>query len=161
MAGSLNKVMIIGNLGRDPEVRVAQNGSKICNLNVATSESWTNKSTGVREEKTEWHRLVIFGNLADIAEKYMKKGSKGYFEGRLQTRKWTDKDNIEKYTTEITVDQLTMLDGKSDGPRASGGASGGEYDQTPKNDSYGAKNVSVAQPKKISDDAPFDEEIPF
>lgn len=159
MAGSLNKVMIIGNLGRDPEVRVSQNGQKIANLNVATSENWMNKSTGVREEKTEWHRLVVFGNTAEIAEKYLKKGSKAFFEGRLQTRKWTDKDQVEKYTTEIVVDQLTMLDRKEDGV---GGGGRDSYDQTPRNDSYGAKNVSLAQPKKISNDSvAFDDEIPF
>jgi len=153
MAGSVNKVILIGNLGRDPEVRSTQNGQKIANLNVATSDSWFNKQTNTREERTEWHRVVIFGQQAETAEKYLKKGAKAYFEGRLQTRKWTDKDNQERYTTEIVVDNFTMLD-----RREGGGDFGGGYDQTPR-DSGGAK--SVGTPKKISDDAPFDDEIPF
>ena len=103
MAGSVNKVILIGNLGRDPEVRTLQNGNKVANLNLATSESWRDKSTGERKEKTEWHRVVIFGNLADIAEKYLKKGSKVYVSGSLQTRKWTDQSGAEKYTTEVVL----------------------------------------------------------
>jgi single-strand DNA-binding protein len=153
MAGSLNKVMLIGNLGRDPEVRSTQNGQKICNLNVATSESWNNKATGTREERTEWHRVVIFGQGAEIAEKYLRKGSKAYFEGKVQTRKWTDKDNQERYTTEIVVDQFTMLDRKEDG--AGGGRGGDEYSQMSSGRSGGGA------PKKISEEAPFDDEIPF
>ena len=153
MAGSVNKVIIIGNLGRDPEVRATQSGSKIANLNVATSENWTNKETGNKEEKTEWHRLVVFGKLAEIVEKYLKKGSNAYFEGRLQTRKWTDKDNQERYTTEIVVDNMTML-----GSRASGGDNS-QYDQ--RSDSGFGSPAPKAAPKKISEDAPFDDEIPF
>jgi single-strand DNA-binding protein len=116
MAGSVNKVILIGNLGRDPEVRTMQNGSKVANLNLATSESWKDKTTGERKERSEWHRVVVFGNLADIAERYAKKGSKVYVCGQLQTRKWTDKDGVEKYTTEVVLQgfssELTMLDGK-------------------------------------------------
>lgn len=116
MAGSLNKVMLIGNLGRDPEVRTMQNGGKVANLNLATSESWKDKATGERKEKSEWHRIVIFGQLAEIAERYAKKGSKLYVAGQLQTRKWTDKDGVEKYTTEIVLQgfgaELVLLDGK-------------------------------------------------
>lgn len=163
MAGSLNKVMVIGNLGRDPEVRASQGGGKIANITVATSESWNNKQTGQREEKTEWHRLVMFNNTAEIAEKYLKKGSKIFAEGRLQTRKWTDKDNQERYTTEIVVDNFTMLDSKRDGE------GGGSYDQTPRSDFGGGSRSSgggdfskpAGAPKKISEDAPFDDEIPF
>ena len=119
MAGSVNKVILIGNLGRDPEVRTMQNGGKVANLNLATSESWKDKATGERKEKTEWHRVVVFGQLADIAERYLKKGSKVYICGSLQTRKWTDKDGAEKYTTEVVLQgfnsELTMLDGKGGG----------------------------------------------
>lgn len=117
MAGSINKVILIGNLGRDPEIRATQDGREICNLAIATSESWKDKSTGERKEKTEWHRVVIFNeNLVRVARDYLKKGSKIYLEGSLQTRKWTDKDGAEKYSTEIVLQNfngnLTMLDGK-------------------------------------------------
>jgi single-strand DNA-binding protein len=119
MAGSVNKVVLIGNLGRDPEIRTMQNGGKVANLSLATSESWKDKQTGERKEKSEWHRVVIFGPLADIAEKFLKKGSKAYVCGALQTRKWTDKDGAEKYSTEIVLQgfggELVMLDGKQSG----------------------------------------------
>src|SRR5947207_14413851 len=115
MAGSVNKVILVGNLGRDPEVRRTQDGRPIVHLSVATSENWRDKATGERKEKTEWHRVVIFNeNIAKIAEQYLKKGAKIYLEGALQTRKWTDKDGHEKYTTEVVLQgfnaQLTMLD---------------------------------------------------
>ena len=117
---SVNKVILVGNLGRDPEIRFTQSGAKIANLSVATSESWKDKQTGERREKTEWHRIVVFSEgLASIAEKYLKKGSKVYLEGALQTRKWTGNDGVEKYTTEVVLQgfsgTLTMLDGKSEG----------------------------------------------
>ncbi len=137
MAGSVNKVILIGNLGRDPEIRTTQNGTKVANLNLATSESWRDKSSGERKEKTEWHRVVIFGNLADIAEKYLKKGAKVYVSGSLQTRKWTDQSGAEKYTTEVVLQgfggELTMLDGKGGG--GSGGSGGGMGDDGPAWDS--------------------------
>ena len=128
MAGSVNKVILVGNLGRDPEVRTAQDGSKIVNLSIATSETWKDRSSGERKEKTEWHRVVIFNpNLADIAERYLKKGSTCYIEGSLQTRKWTDKDGAEKYSTEIILSRfngvLTLLGGRDSG----GGSGGGDY----------------------------------
>ncbi|MFN4282795.1 MAG: single-stranded DNA-binding protein [Alphaproteobacteria bacterium] len=128
MAGSVNKVILIGNLGRDPEVRSTQDGMKIVQLSVATSESWKDKMSGERKDKTEWHRVVIFNErLAEVAERYLKKGSKVYVEGQLQTRKWTDKDNVEKYTTEVVLSrfrgELTMLDGREGG---AGGGYGGE-----------------------------------
>lgn len=118
MAGSVNKVILIGNLGRDPEVRNSSDGLKIVSLSIATSDSWKDKNTGERKEKTEWHRVVIFNDrLADVAEKYLRKGSKIYIEGQLQTRKWTDKDNVEKYTTEVVIarykGELTLLDSRS------------------------------------------------
>src|SRR6266700_1733705 len=125
MAGSVNKGILIGNLVRDPEVRTLQNGNKVENIKIATSESWKDKSTGERKEKTEWHRVVIFGSLADIAEKYLKKGSKVYVSGSLQTRKWTDQSGQEKYTTEVVLQgyggELTMLDGKGGGGGGGGG----------------------------------------
>jgi single-strand DNA-binding protein len=118
MAGSVNKVILVGNLGKDPEVRRMTSGEPVVNLSVATSESWRDKASGERKEKTEWHRVVIFNkNLAEVAEKYLRKGSKVYVEGQLQTRKWTDKDGAEKYSTEVVLQnfrgELTMLDGRN------------------------------------------------
>jgi len=123
MAGSVNKVILVGNLGRDPEVRRLTSGDPVVNLSIATSESWRDKASGERKEKTEWHRVVIFNeNIAKVAEQYLKKGSKVYLEGQLQTRKYTDKDGTEKYSTEIVLQryrgELTMLDGRGDGERA-------------------------------------------
>jgi len=120
MAGSLNKVTLIGNLGRDPEIRNLQDGNKVANLSVATSESWKDKSSGERRERTEWHRVVIFNErLVDVVEKYLKKGAKVYLEGALQTRKWTDQSGAEKYTTEVVLQrfrgELVMLNGRSGG----------------------------------------------
>lgn len=123
MAGSVNKVILVGNLGRDPEVRNMQNGQKVVNLALATSESWRDRTSGERREKTEWHRVVIFNpNLGEIAEKYLRKGSKIYLEGQLQTRKWTDQGGQERYTTEIVIQayrgELALLDSR--------GSAGGE-----------------------------------
>ncbi len=124
MAGSVNKVILIGNLGRDPEIRSTQDGTRIANLSVATSENWRDKATGERKERTEWHRVVVFNDrLVDVIEKYLKKGAKVYLEGALQTRKWTDNSGQERYTTEVVLQryrgELTMLDGR-------GGSGGGE-----------------------------------
>ncbi|MGH6930868.1 MAG: single-stranded DNA-binding protein [Dongiaceae bacterium] len=124
MAGSVNKVMLIGNLGRDPEIRSTQDGTRVANLSVATSESWRDKTSGERRERTEWHRVVIFNDrLVEVVEKYLHKGSKVYLEGALQTRKWTDQSGQERYTTEIVLQryrgELTMLDSR--GGEASGG----------------------------------------
>jgi single-strand DNA-binding protein len=120
MAGSINKVILVGNLGRDPEVRSAQDGSKIVAFSVATSEYWKDKVSGERKEKTEWHRVVVFNpNLAEICEKYLRKGSKVYLEGQLQTRKWQDQSGSEKYTTEVVISrfkgELTLLDSRQEG----------------------------------------------
>lgn len=117
---SVNKVIIVGNLGRDPEIRALNSGDKVCNLSVATSESWRDKATGEKKEKSEWHRVVIFNdNLSTVAEKYLRKGSKVYIEGQLQTRKWTDSSGQEKYSTEIVLQrfrgELQILDSKGDG----------------------------------------------
>ncbi|HEY8334871.1 MAG TPA: single-stranded DNA-binding protein [Tardiphaga sp.] len=137
MAGSVNKVILVGNLGKDPEVRRMQNGNPVVNLTVATSDTWRDKATGERKEKTEWHRVVIFSEgLAKVAEQYLKKGAKVYIEGALQTRKWTDPQGVEKYSTEIVLQgfnsTLTMLDGKGGGGAGAGGGdsygdSGGDF----------------------------------
>jgi single-strand DNA-binding protein len=128
MAGSVNKVILVGNLGRDPEIRSTQDGTKVANLSLATSESWRDKNTGERKERTEWHRIVVFNErLVDVIEKYVKKGSKLYIEGALQTRKWTDNTGAEKYTTEVVLQRfrgdLTMLDGARGGGGGIGGSS--------------------------------------
>jgi single-strand DNA-binding protein len=120
MAGSVNKVILVGNLGRDPEVRSFPNGGKVCNLRIATSENWRDKATGERKERTEWHSVAIFNeNLAKVAEQYLKKGSKVYIEGQLETRKWQDQSGAERYTTEVVLRQfrgeLTLLDGRGEG----------------------------------------------
>jgi single-strand DNA-binding protein len=130
MAGSLNKVMIIGNLGRDPEVRSFQNGGEVCNLRIATSENWKDKNTGERREKTEWHSVAIFQEgLVRVAEQYLKKGSTVYIEGKLQTRKWQDQSGVDKYSTEIVLQGydgvMTMIGGRADGGSGGGGGYGG------------------------------------
>lgn len=132
MAGSVNKVILIGNLGRDPEIRSMQDGGRVANLSLATSESWRDKSSGERREKTEWHRVVIFNDrLVDVVEKYLKKGAKVYVEGQLQTRKWTDQSGVEKYSTEVVLQkfrgELTMLDGRSGGAGEGGFGESGDY----------------------------------
>jgi single-strand DNA-binding protein len=160
MAGSVNKVILIGNLGRDPEVRTMQDGNPVVNLSLATSENWRDKNTGERREKTEWHRVVIFNErLAEVAQKYLRKGSKVYIEGQLQTRKWTDQSGQEKYTTEVVLQrfrgELTMLDSRGEG----GGAGGGGFgDYEPQSD-YGGS--SGAEPAAARGGADLDDEIPF
>ena len=135
MAGSVNKVILVGNLGRDPEVRSFQNGGKVCNMTIATSENWRDKNSGERRERTEWHRVAIFSEgLVRVAEQYLRKGSKVYIEGQLETRKWQDQNGQDKYSTEIVLrgfnSTLTMLDGRSEG-----GGGGGGYDRG--GDSFG------------------------
>lgn len=124
---SVNKVILVGNLGRDPEVRYMPSGDAMANLNIATTDTWKDKG-GEKQEKTEWHRVVMFGKQAEIAGEYLKKGSQVYIEGRLQTRKWTDKSNIERYTTEIVADRMQMLGSRS--------AGGGEFNSTDKDSDY-------------------------
>ena len=163
MAGSVNKVILVGNLGKDPEIRRTQDGRPIANLSVATSESWRDKATGERKEKTEWHRVVIFNEgLCKIAEQYLKKGSKVYLEGALQTRKWQDKDGNDKYSTEVVLQgfnsSLTMLDGR-------GGGGGG--DQASGEDDFGGGNQVPRERKPAMAAAgggrrgDMDDEIPF
>ena len=130
MAGSVNKVILIGNLGRDPEVRTFGNGGKVCNLRIATSETWKDRNTGERKERTEWHSVAIFQEgLVRIAEQYLRKGSKVYLEGKLQTRKWQDQSGADRYSTEVVLQGfdgvLTMLDGRSEGGAGGGGGGGG------------------------------------
>ena len=156
MAGSVNKVILIGNLGRDPEIRSTQDGTRIANLSLATSESWKDKTSGERKEKTEWHRVAIFNDrLVDIVEKYLHKGSKIYLEGQLQTRKWTDKEGQEKYTTEVVLQryrgELTMLDGRGG---EGGGAGAGSSE--PSNDGGGERGG-----RKSGGGAELDDDIPF
>lgn len=134
MAGSVNKVILVGNLGRDPEVRTMQNGGKVCNLSVATSERWRDRNSGDMQERTEWHRVVVFDEkIAEVCERYLKKGSKIYLEGQLQTRKWTDQSGQEKYTTEVVLQRfrgnLVMLDGRGEGGGDYSGG-GGDYGQS-------------------------------
>jgi single-strand DNA-binding protein len=159
MAGSVNKVILIGNLGRDPEVRTFQNGGKVCNLRIATSENWKDRNTGERREKTEWHSVAIFSEpLARVAEQYLRKGSKVYIEGQLETRKWQDQSGNDRYSTEVVLrpytSTLTMLDGRGEG----GGGGGGGYDD--RGDSYGGGGGGGGgQPAPSNQD--LDDEIPF
>jgi single-strand DNA-binding protein len=165
MAGSVNKVILVGNLGRDPEIRRLNNGDPVCNLSVATSESWRDKQSGERKEKTEWHRVVIFNpNLCDVAEKYLKKGSKVYLEGQLQTRKWQDQSGQDKYSTEVVLQgfnsALTMLDGRS------GGAGGSDFgpDESGSSGDFGASGPSggrARKPAAVGAGGDMDDEIPF
>lgn len=162
MAGSVNKVILVGNLGRDPEVRTLNNGGKVVNLNLATSETWRDKQSGDRQERTEWHKVVIFNeNLADVAERFLRKGSKVYVEGQLQTRKYTDKDGAEKYTTEVVLQryrgELTMLDGKGEG----GGAGGGSGGFGAREDSYAGGSSSAGGGGGRGGASDLDDEIPF
>ena len=163
MAGSVNKVILIGNLGKDPEVRSMQSGSKVCNLSVATSESWKDKATGERKEKTEWHRVVVFNeNIINVCEKYLKKGAKIYLEGQIETRKWQDAQGADKYSTEIVLrpyrGELTMLSGRDE----SGGGSYNEEPAVPR-EFVGAGSSSnqgaVYTPSGPAHD--LDDEIPF
>jgi single-strand DNA-binding protein len=124
---SVNKVILIGNLGKDPEVRYAPSGSAICNVTIATSRQWKDKTSGERQEETEWHRVVFYDRLAEIAGEYLKKGKSVYIEGRLKTRKWTDKEGVDKYTTEIIAQEMTMLGGREGG----GGGGGDEMGAAP------------------------------
>ena len=157
MAGSVNKVILVGNLGADPEIRTLNSGDRVANLRIATSETWRDKQSGERKEKTEWHRVVIFNdNLVKVAENYLKKGSKVYIEGSIQTRKWADQSGQEKFSTEVVLQkfrgELTMLDGRAGGDDDSAGYSGG-----------GFQPAGRAQPSgpKESFSADLDDEIPF
>jgi single-strand DNA-binding protein len=163
MAGSVNKVILVGNLGKDPEIRRTQDGRPIAHLSVATSDTWRDKATGERKEKTEWHRVVIFNEgLAKVAEQYLKKGAKVYIEGQLQTRKWTDQSGTEKYTTEVVLQGfnsgLTMLDGRGGGSGGFGADEGGG--------DFGSIGPSASPPRRVaagagSRNGDMDDDIPF
>ena len=165
MAGSVNKVILVGNLGRDPEVRTFQNGGKVCNLRVATSENWKDRNTGERRERTEWHSVAIFSEpLARIAEQYLRKGSKVYLEGQLETRKWQDQSGQDRYTTEVVLrpykGELTLLDSRSDSGGGGYGGGGGGYVDDRSGGGYGGGGQSGP-----GGDAPvggdIEDEIPF
>jgi len=168
MAGSLNKVMLIGNLGQDPDVRTLQSGSKVCNLSIATSESWKDKQTGERKERTEWHRVVVYNEgIANVCENYLRKGSKVFVEGQLETRKWQDQSGKDNYTTEVVLrpftGNLTMLDSRNSGGQQMGGGyqqqqvanNGGGYQQAPQQ----MQQQGNAAPAQVHDD--FEDDIPF
>ena len=162
MAGSVNKVILVGNLGADPEIRSLGSGDRVANLRIATSETWRDKSSGERKEKTEWHRVVIFNeNLVKVAETYLKKGSKVYIEGSIQTRKWADQSGVEKFSTEVVLQkfrgELTMLDGRGDAEREEGGGfSSGDRGGF----SSGAPRAQSSGPREDFS-ADLDDEIPF
>jgi len=162
MAGSVNKVILVGNLGKDPEIRRTQDGRPIANLSIATSETWRDKATGERKEKTEWHRVVIFNEgLCKVAEQYLKKGAKVYIEGALQTRKWTDQSGVEKYSTEVVLQgfnsTLTMLDGRS-------GGGGGGFGSDDAGD-FGSSGPASSAPRRAvaagGRNSDMDDDIPF
>lgn len=176
MAGSVNKVILIGNLGRDPEVRNFPNGGKVCNLRIATSENWKDRNTGERRERTEWHSVAIFSEpLVRVAEQYLRKGSKVYIEGQLETRKWQDQSGADRYSTEVVLrpytSTLTMLDGRGDGGGQGGsggggyggpsdggyggGYGGGGYDNGPSDGGYGGGSSGGAPSRDLDDEIPF------
>lgn len=171
MAGSVNKVILIGNLGADPEIKRTQDGRPIANLRIATSETWRDKNTGERKEKTEWHRVVVFNEgLCKVIEQYVKKGSKVYIEGALQTRKWTDQSGVEKYSTEVVLQgfnsTLTMLDSARGGSAGAGGGSFGGYDDN--GGDFGSSGPSGAPPRRQAAvsggggrGSDMDDDIPF
>ncbi|WP_300576648.1 single-stranded DNA-binding protein [Phenylobacterium sp.] len=157
MAGSVNKVILVGNLGADPEIRALSSGDRVANLRIATSETWRDRSSGERKERTEWHRVVIFNeNLVKVAESYLRKGSKVYIEGAIQTRKWTDQSGVEKYSTEIVLQkfrgELTMLDGRGGDSDEGGGSGGGFSSSGPRSQPSGPREDFSAD---------LDDEIPF
>ncbi len=161
MARGVNKVILVGNMGNDPEVRATTTGSRVATISIATSESWTDKNTGQKQEKTEWHRVVFFNRLAEIVEQYLTKGSQVYVEGRLQTRKWQDQNGQDRYTTEVVASEMQMLGG-----RGGGGGDGG-FQSTAPMDPPAAKGAPASAPAKApaaaagGPDINFDDDIPF
>jgi single-strand DNA-binding protein len=160
---SVNKVILIGNLGRDPEVRYAPSGSAICNATIATSRQWKNKDSGERQEETEWHRVVFYDRLAEIAGEYLKKGKSVYIEGRLKTRKWTDKDGVEKYTTEIIAQEMTMLGSREGGGGGGMGSGMEEGGGAPARSAPASRPAPAGKPaaKPASGFDDMDDDIPF
>ncbi|MEQ8289597.1 MAG: single-stranded DNA-binding protein [Gammaproteobacteria bacterium] len=152
MARGINKVILIGNLGNDPDIRYTASGAAVANISLATAESWRDKESGEQQERTEWHRIVFFGRLAEIAGEYLRKGSQIYVEGRLQTRKWQDKEGNDKYTTEIVGNEMQMLGGR-------GGGGGANYDDNARAKQPASKPAAQPATSGASDD--FDDDIPF
>ena len=166
MAGSVNKVILVGNLGRDPEVRFNPEGGKIVTLSVATSETWKDKTSGERRDRTEWHRVVVFNDkLAEVSEKYLKKGSKVYLEGQLQTRKWTDQQGQERYTTEVILGryrgEMTMLDARTGGAEEQGGGEDPFSSSSGQPGSSGGFGAGLSTAPLGSGGAPLNDEVPF
>jgi single-strand DNA-binding protein len=162
MARGVNKVILVGNLGKDPETRYMPNGKAVTNFTIATSESWKDKQTGEQREQTEWHNIVMYDRLAEIAAEYLRKGSQVYVEGRLRTRKWQDKEGRDRYTTEINANEMQMLGSRAGG--AGGGAQGesrGAERMAPAAAASSAGGSGRAAPAGGGDDAPFDDDIPF
>lgn len=165
MARGVNKVILVGNLGNDPEVRATAAGARIANISLATADSWMDKTTGQKQERTEWHRVVFFNRLAEIVEQYLTKGSQVYVEGRLQTRKWQDQNGQDKYTTEIVANEMQMLGGRNGG----GGGGGGDYQSTapmdpPARQAAPASAPAAPAPAPAAAGGPdinFDDDIPF
>ena len=162
---SVNKVIIVGNLGKDPEMRTFPSGGRVCNVTIATSERWKDKTTGEQKEATEWHRVVFNDRLAEIAGEYLRKGSQVYVEGSLRTRKWTDKDGVEKYTTEIRADEMKML-GKREGMGGQGGSDDEGYESAPRRSAPASRapapagqRPAASKPASGFDD--MDDDIPF
>jgi single-strand DNA-binding protein len=155
---SVNKVIIVGNLGRDPETRYATSGSAICNITVATSRQWKDKATGEKKEETEWHRVVFYDRLAEIAGEYLKKGRPVYVEGRLKTRKWQDKEGQDRYTTEIVAEEMQLLGSREGGGGGGSGRGDVEFDSAGGGAKGGAKSTAGAAKPKTDD---FDDDIPF
>ncbi len=154
MARGINKCILVGNLGADPEVRYSPSGAAVTNIRIATSEVWRDKQSGEQQERTEWHRIVFFGRLAEIAGEYLKKGQQVYVEGRLQTRKWQDRDGNDRFTTEIVANEMQMLGG-----RGGGGGSSASWDDAAEDQSGGGQKQSKSQQQAPADD--FEDDIPF
>lgn len=148
MARGVNKVILIGNLGADPDIRYLGSGDPVANISVATSESWRDKQTGQQQDRTEWHRIVVYGKMADVVSKYMKKGTKVYIEGSLRTRKWQDKTGQERYTTEIICNDLQLIDSR-------GSSSEQSYEQAPRRNSHSSHSSSLLENTDIDEELPF------
>ena len=161
MARGVNKAIIVGTLGQDPDVKYTASGSPVVNISVATNENWKDKQTGEAQERTEWHRIVIFGKLAEIAAQYLRKGSQVYFEGKIQTRKWQDKDGQERYTTEVVANEMQMLDSRSGGSAPYEGGSGGPQQGAERGEaSSPSRSGNAPREQGFADDG-FDDDIPF
>jgi single-strand DNA-binding protein len=156
MARGINKVILVGNIGKDPETRYMPNGKAVTNFSVATSEGWTDKQSGDKQERTEWHNVVLFEKLAEIAAEYLRKGSQVYIEGSLRTRKWQDKEGKDRYTTEIVAREMQMLGG-----RGGGAAGAGEYSGSERRPSPAAGNAERSTPPPATEEGEFDDDIPF